>query len=101
MEAINPIRVILFWDCEIARDAYGPHFTGVLRKSWTLPTNRMISHDQLVKKILKYRDMDPNSWNVRMTMRVPSYYEHEQRRRNALSMDYSTPPSEERDSYSC
>ncbi|KAI5670506.1 hypothetical protein M9H77_10870 [Catharanthus roseus] len=91
---------MLFWDFEIARDAYGPYFTGVVRKNWTLPTNRMISHDELVKKILKYRDMDPNLWNVRMTMRVPSYYEYEQRRRNALSMDYSTPPSEGRDSYS-
>ncbi|KAI5656275.1 hypothetical protein M9H77_25068 [Catharanthus roseus] len=28
-----------------------------------------------VKKILKYRDMNSNLWNVRMTMRVPSYYE--------------------------
>ncbi|KAI5673606.1 hypothetical protein M9H77_13970 [Catharanthus roseus] len=35
----------------------------------------MISHDKLVRKILKYRDMDPNLWVVRMTMRVPSYYE--------------------------
>ncbi|KAI5673091.1 hypothetical protein M9H77_13455 [Catharanthus roseus] len=80
MEAINPVRVILFWDSEIARDAYGPYFTGVVRKSWTLPMNRMIPHDQLVKKILKYRDMDPNLWNVRMTIRVPSYYEVHQMR---------------------
>ncbi|KAI5666723.1 hypothetical protein M9H77_16576 [Catharanthus roseus] len=47
MEAINPVRVMLFWDFEIARDAYGPYFTGVVRKSWTLPTTRMISHDEL------------------------------------------------------
>ncbi|KAI5682551.1 hypothetical protein M9H77_03779 [Catharanthus roseus] len=47
MEAINPIRVMLFWDSEIARDAYGPYFTGTIRKSWTLPTNRMISHTEL------------------------------------------------------
>ncbi|KAI5674010.1 hypothetical protein M9H77_14374 [Catharanthus roseus] len=25
--------------------------------------------------MLKYRDMDPNLWNVRMTKRKPSYYE--------------------------
>ncbi|KAI5668352.1 hypothetical protein M9H77_18205 [Catharanthus roseus] len=75
MEAVNPIRVMLFWDSEIARDAYGPYFTGTIRKRWTSPTNRMISHAELVKKILKYQDMDPNLWNVRMTMRVPSYYE--------------------------
>ncbi|KAI5667616.1 hypothetical protein M9H77_17469 [Catharanthus roseus] len=43
--------------------------------SWTLPTSRMISHDELVRKILKYRDMDPNLWNVRIPMRMPSYYE--------------------------
>ncbi|KAI5683826.1 hypothetical protein M9H77_05054 [Catharanthus roseus] len=54
---------MLFWNFEIARDAYGPYFTGVVHKSWTLPTNRMISHDELIKKILKYRDMDPNLWN--------------------------------------
>ncbi|KAI5662428.1 hypothetical protein M9H77_21751 [Catharanthus roseus] len=75
MEAINHVRVMLFWDSEIARDAYGPYFTGTIRKSWILPTNRIISHAELVKKISKYRDMDPDLWNVRMTMRVPSYYE--------------------------
>ncbi|KAI5676420.1 hypothetical protein M9H77_07370 [Catharanthus roseus] len=75
MEAIHPVRVMLFWDSEIARDAYGPYFTGVMGKSWTLPTTQMISHNELVRKILKYRDMDPNLWIVRMTMRVPSYYE--------------------------
>ncbi|KAI5667918.1 hypothetical protein M9H77_17771 [Catharanthus roseus] len=53
MEAINPVRVMLFcWDSEIARDAYGPYFTEIIRKSWTLPTNRMISHAKLGKKIL-------------------------------------------------
>ncbi|KAI5658189.1 hypothetical protein M9H77_26982 [Catharanthus roseus] len=72
MEAINPVRVQLFWDSEIARDAYGPYFTGTIRKSWTLPPNRIISHAKLVKKILKYRDMDPKLWNVRMKIRVSS-----------------------------
>ncbi|KAI5662088.1 hypothetical protein M9H77_21411 [Catharanthus roseus] len=47
MEAINPIRVMLCWDSEIARDAYSPYFTGVVRKSWTLPMTRMISHNEL------------------------------------------------------
>ncbi|KAI5648161.1 hypothetical protein M9H77_34166 [Catharanthus roseus] len=75
MKAINLVRVMLFWDSEITRDAYGPYFTGTIRKSWTLSTNRIISHAELVKEILKYRDMDPNLWNVRMTMRMPSYYE--------------------------
>ncbi|KAI5680855.1 hypothetical protein M9H77_02082 [Catharanthus roseus] len=55
--------MMLFWDSEIARDAYGPYFTGVVRKSWTLPTTQMISHDKLIRKILKYRDMNPNLWN--------------------------------------
>ncbi|KAI5682283.1 hypothetical protein M9H77_03511 [Catharanthus roseus] len=32
MEAINYVRVMLFWDSEIARDAYGLYFTGVVRK---------------------------------------------------------------------
>ncbi|KAI5682656.1 hypothetical protein M9H77_03884 [Catharanthus roseus] len=99
MEAINPSRVMLFWDSKMTRDAYSPYFTGVVRKSWTLLTNRMISHDELVRKILKYRDMDLNLWNVRMTMRVPSYYEVHHI--NVLSMDYSIPPSEGSDSYSC
>ncbi|KAI5662495.1 hypothetical protein M9H77_21818 [Catharanthus roseus] len=44
MDAIHPVRVLLFWDSEIARDTYGPYFIGVVQKSWTLPTNRMISH---------------------------------------------------------
>ncbi|KAI5667874.1 hypothetical protein M9H77_17727 [Catharanthus roseus] len=35
MESINPVRVQLFWHSEIARDAYGPYFTGTIRKSWT------------------------------------------------------------------
>ncbi|KAI5663365.1 hypothetical protein M9H77_22688 [Catharanthus roseus] len=47
MEAINPVRVMLFWDSKIARDVYGPYFTGTIRKSWTLPTNRIISHAEL------------------------------------------------------
>ncbi|KAI5670614.1 hypothetical protein M9H77_10978 [Catharanthus roseus] len=47
MESINPVRVMLFWESEIARDAYGPYFTGTIRKSWTLPTNRIISHTEL------------------------------------------------------
>ncbi|KAI5658802.1 hypothetical protein M9H77_27595 [Catharanthus roseus] len=60
---------------QIARDAYGPYFTRVVQKSLTLPTNRMISHAELVRKILKYRAMDANLWTVRMTMRVSSFYE--------------------------
>ncbi|KAI5678761.1 hypothetical protein M9H77_09711 [Catharanthus roseus] len=47
MESINPIRVQLFWDSKIARDAYGPYFTKTIRKSSTLPTNRIISHSDL------------------------------------------------------
>ncbi|KAI5654476.1 hypothetical protein M9H77_31663 [Catharanthus roseus] len=48
MDAIHPVRVLLFWDSEIARDAYGPYFTGLVQKSWTL-TNRMISHAKLIQ----------------------------------------------------
>ncbi|KAI5676827.1 hypothetical protein M9H77_07777 [Catharanthus roseus] len=57
------------------RDAYGPFFTGAVRKSWTLPINRIVSHNELVRKLLKYRDMNPNLWIVRITVRVSSYYE--------------------------
>ncbi|KAI5681455.1 hypothetical protein M9H77_02683 [Catharanthus roseus] len=60
---------------QIAYGAYGPYFTGVVQKAWTLLTNRMISHAQLVRKILKYRDMDPNLRSVRMTMMVHSFTE--------------------------
>ncbi|KAI5650733.1 hypothetical protein M9H77_36738 [Catharanthus roseus] len=35
---------------QIARGAYGPYFTGVVQKSWTLPTNRMISHVELIQQ---------------------------------------------------
>ncbi|KAI5648453.1 hypothetical protein M9H77_34458 [Catharanthus roseus] len=34
MDAIHPVRVLLFWDPEIARDEYSPYFTGVIQKSW-------------------------------------------------------------------
>ncbi|KAI5666429.1 hypothetical protein M9H77_16282 [Catharanthus roseus] len=74
MAATHTVKVLLFWDSEIAKDAYGLYFTGVVQKTWTFPTNRMISHAELVRKILKYRDMDHNLWSVRMTMRVPSFY---------------------------
>ncbi|KAI5649202.1 hypothetical protein M9H77_35207 [Catharanthus roseus] len=47
MEAINPVRVMLFWDSEIAREVHGPYFTGTIRKSWTLPMNRIILHVEL------------------------------------------------------
>ncbi|KAI5674182.1 hypothetical protein M9H77_14546 [Catharanthus roseus] len=50
MEAIHPVRVMLFWDSEIVRDTYGPYFTGVVQKSWTLPTTRMISHNELIQQ---------------------------------------------------
>ncbi|KAI5680874.1 hypothetical protein M9H77_02101 [Catharanthus roseus] len=56
MEAINHVRVMLFWDSEIARDAYGPYFTGTIRKSWTLPTNRIISHAELQQNIPNTHD---------------------------------------------
>ncbi|KAI5682608.1 hypothetical protein M9H77_03836 [Catharanthus roseus] len=58
----------------IAYGAYRPYFTGVVQKAWTVPTNRMISHAQLVRKILKYQDIDSNLWSVRMTMRVPFFF---------------------------
>ncbi|KAI5663652.1 hypothetical protein M9H77_22975 [Catharanthus roseus] len=86
MEAIHPVRVMLFWDSKIARDAYGPYFTGVVRKIWTLPTTQMISHNELVRKILKYRDMDPNLYIVRMTMRVPSYMNNDEEMRYLWSI---------------
>ncbi|KAI5680983.1 hypothetical protein M9H77_02210 [Catharanthus roseus] len=75
MDAIHLVKVLLFWDAKIAYGAYGPYFTGVVQKTWTLPTNRIISHAQMVRKILKYRDMDLNLWIVRMTMMVSSFLE--------------------------
>ncbi|KAI5682500.1 hypothetical protein M9H77_03728 [Catharanthus roseus] len=35
----------------------------------------MATHDELVRKILKYQGIDPNLWQVRMMIRVPSFYE--------------------------
>ncbi|KAI5650480.1 hypothetical protein M9H77_36485 [Catharanthus roseus] len=35
MDATHPVRVVLFWDLEHARDAYGPYFTGAAKKTWT------------------------------------------------------------------
>ncbi|KAI5669345.1 hypothetical protein M9H77_19198 [Catharanthus roseus] len=76
MDATHPIRVVLFWDSEHARDAYGPYFTGAAKKTWTF--TRIVTHDELVRKILKHQGMDRNLWQVRMTMRVPSFYEEYQ-----------------------
>ncbi|KAI5658852.1 hypothetical protein M9H77_27645 [Catharanthus roseus] len=64
MEAINPVRVMLFWDSKIASDTYGPYFTGVVRKKLDIANEPKY-----------FIDIDPNLSNVRMTMRVPSYYE--------------------------
>ncbi|KAI5659002.1 hypothetical protein M9H77_27795 [Catharanthus roseus] len=66
--ATHPIRVVLFWDLEHARDTYCPYFTRVVKKTWTF--TRMITHDELVRKILKHRGMDPNLW--RMVFDEPS-----------------------------
>ncbi|KAI5661834.1 hypothetical protein M9H77_21157 [Catharanthus roseus] len=38
----------------------------------------MVTHDELVRKILKHRGMDTNLWRVQMTMWVPSFYEEYQ-----------------------
>ncbi|KAI5678876.1 hypothetical protein M9H77_09826 [Catharanthus roseus] len=50
MEAIHPVRVVLFWDSKIVRDTYGPYFTRAVWKSWILPTTRMISHNELIQQ---------------------------------------------------
>ncbi|KAI5670629.1 hypothetical protein M9H77_10993 [Catharanthus roseus] len=76
MDATHPVRVVLFWDSEHSRDAYGPYFTGAAKKIWTF--TRIVTHDELVRKILKHRGMDPNFWRVRMTMKVSSFYEEYQ-----------------------
>ncbi|KAI5683640.1 hypothetical protein M9H77_04868 [Catharanthus roseus] len=91
MEVIHPVRVMIFWDSEIARDAYGPYFTGVVRKRWTFPETRMISHNELVRKILKYQDIDSNLWIVRMTMMMSSYYEVHQ-----MCYPWTIPPHHEK-----
>ncbi|KAI5673850.1 hypothetical protein M9H77_14214 [Catharanthus roseus] len=73
MEATHPVRVVLYWNSEYARDMYGPYFIGAAKKTWTF--TRMVTHDEIVRKILKHQGMDPNLWRVRMTIRVPSFYE--------------------------
>ncbi|KAI5657089.1 hypothetical protein M9H77_25882 [Catharanthus roseus] len=69
MDATHPIRVVLFWNLEHDRDAFGPCFIGAAKKTWTF--TQMVTHDQLVRKIFNHRGVDQNQWNVRMTMRVP------------------------------
>ncbi|KAI5676525.1 hypothetical protein M9H77_07475 [Catharanthus roseus] len=64
MDAIHSVRVLLFWVSEIARDAYGPYFTGVVPKSWTLPTNRMISHAELIQRRTVPITHDRNTINM-------------------------------------
>ncbi|KAI5658174.1 hypothetical protein M9H77_26967 [Catharanthus roseus] len=38
----------------------------------------MVTHYELVRKILKHQGIDPNLWRVQRTMRVPSFYEEYQ-----------------------
>ncbi|KAI5653861.1 hypothetical protein M9H77_31048 [Catharanthus roseus] len=75
MEAINPVRVLLFWDSEIARDAYGPYFYWNNSEKLDIANEPNYYTCGTSKKNIEYRDIDPNLWNVRMTMKVPSYYE--------------------------
>ncbi|KAI5683324.1 hypothetical protein M9H77_04552 [Catharanthus roseus] len=65
MYATHPIRVVLFWDSEHARDAFSHYFTGATKKTWTFTL--MVTHDQL----------DPNQWHFiqnkhRMTLKFIS-----------------------------
>ncbi|KAI5649571.1 hypothetical protein M9H77_35576 [Catharanthus roseus] len=69
MDTTHPIRVVLFWDSKHARDAYGPYFTRAAKRTWTFTL--MVTHDELVRKILKHQEMDPSFWRVRIIMRVP------------------------------
>ncbi|KAI5654306.1 hypothetical protein M9H77_31493 [Catharanthus roseus] len=62
MDTTHPIRVVLFWNLEHARDMYSPYFTEKAKKTWIF--TRMVTHDQLVRKILKHQGMDPNFWHV-------------------------------------
>ncbi|KAI5666406.1 hypothetical protein M9H77_16259 [Catharanthus roseus] len=73
MNATHLVRVILFWDLEHARDAFGPYFTRAAKKTWTF--TRMVTHNQFVRKIFKHQGMDLNKWHIRMTMMIPSFYE--------------------------
>ncbi|KAI5656337.1 hypothetical protein M9H77_25130 [Catharanthus roseus] len=73
MDATHLVKVVLFWDSEHVRDVCGPYFTGAAKKTWTF--TRMVTYDELVRKILKHQGMDPNIWWIRMSMRVPSFYE--------------------------
>ncbi|KAI5648260.1 hypothetical protein M9H77_34265 [Catharanthus roseus] len=54
------LDVALFWDSKHARDEYSPYFTSAAKKTWTF--TRIVTHDELVRKILKHRGMDPNLW---------------------------------------
>ncbi|KAI5683312.1 hypothetical protein M9H77_04540 [Catharanthus roseus] len=61
MDATHPVRVVLFWDSEHARYVFGPYFTGAAKKTWIF--TRIVTHDELVRKIFKHREMDLNQWH--------------------------------------
>ncbi|KAI5668068.1 hypothetical protein M9H77_17921 [Catharanthus roseus] len=67
VDATHPVRVVLFWDSEYTKYAFGPYFTRAAKKTWTF--TQILTHDQLVRKIFNHQGMDPNQWHVRMTMR--------------------------------
>ncbi|KAI5678787.1 hypothetical protein M9H77_09737 [Catharanthus roseus] len=86
MEAINPVRVMLFCDFEIARDAYGPYFTGTIQK--TLPTNQMISHNELDEEMRYLWTIPPHL--AKEGIHILVEFEHIQQQNIPITHDRNT-----------
>ncbi|KAI5649863.1 hypothetical protein M9H77_35868 [Catharanthus roseus] len=65
MEAINPVRLMLFWDSEISRDAYGSYFTGTVRKTWTLTSKKNIEISRYGSQYLECSNDDEGAFVLR------------------------------------
>ncbi|KAI5649009.1 hypothetical protein M9H77_35014 [Catharanthus roseus] len=73
MSVEGPIKLYLFWDCEIRHDIYGnPYFHGSAMKTCTL--DHRIQHHELVEKICTYRGLDKDTTRLKMTLRCPTVY---------------------------
>lgn len=65
----EPIRIHLFWDCEIRYDGGSPYFDGPSKKTWVL--RRHISHVKLFNKICNFKGFDSSSVMLTFLFQCP------------------------------
>ncbi|KAI5663254.1 hypothetical protein M9H77_22577 [Catharanthus roseus] len=61
-QSTHPVRVVLFWDSDIARDVYGPYFTGLIQQQTVSITNdtNTINMTEHIKAITQMVSNEPS-----------------------------------------